>query len=171
MNTHPQANTSHLSTGWLSGIKTRASLHIELLLAAVLIAGYFCWQSYDKQTAADIATDLRKSDFVFIDYQAIDPQTDPRVRYIPLKVTGVSADQITFKVGRIGYKDPVPAREHVEFDRPVLMKDFYRQKPLTLTQQQISDFYDQGIVYDAKRPVTVYVDGWIVIEEWERYQE
>lgn len=44
-----------------------------------------------------------------------------------------------------------------------MRRDFYRQKGLTVSHQQLLDWVKEGIIYDIARPRNVYVNGWIVM--------
>ena len=144
-------------------------LYDDILVIAGLLIGYLLFLQYQAWQAQALIHELRKSDFVFIDYQAIDPESDKRFRYIPMKVLNSGEEHITFKVGNIAFTKPVSPRTHMQFDRPLLLRNFYRDGTITLATEKIVDWFEQGIIYDVRRPNSIYIDGWIVIPERERY--
>lgn len=144
-------------------------LYDDILVIAGLLIGYLLFLQYQAWQAQALIHELRKSDFVFIDYQAIDPDSDKRFRYIPMKVLNSGEQTITFKVGNIAFTKPVSPRTHMQFDRPLLLRNFYRDGTLTVATEKIVDWFEQGTIYDVRRPDSIYIDGWIVIPEHEMY--
>lgn len=144
-------------------------LYNDILVIVALLVGYLLYLQYQAWQAQTLIQELRKSDFVFIDYQAIDPESDKRFRYIPMKVLNSGEEHITFKVGNIAFTKPVSPRTHMQFDRPLLLRNFYRDDTFTIASQKVVDWFEQGIIYDVRRPKSIYIDGWIVIPEREMY--
>ena len=144
-------------------------LYNDILVIAGLLLAYLLYLQYQSWQAQALIHELRKSDFVFIDYQAIDPESVKRFRYIPMKVLDTGEENITFKVGNIAFTKPVSPRTHMQFDRPLLLRNFYRDGTLSIASEKVVDWFEQGIIYDVRRPKSIYIDGWIVIHERERY--
>ncbi|GGF55658.1 hypothetical protein GCM10011338_04910 [Alteromonas lipolytica] len=74
-------------------------------------------------------------------------------------------------VGNIGYDEPVSPETHVKFDRPLLLRNYYRQNRLQFSRKELMSMYKRGVIYDARRPKNVYINGWIVIKLSEIYTE
>ena len=59
------------------------------------------------------------NDFYFVDYYSIEPSSDVRYRYVPLKITSIDGELITFKVGDLAYSKEVSITQHVKFDMAI----------------------------------------------------
>lgn len=145
--------------------------HTEIILLVSLFVGYMFYLDREEKLMTSVIEQPRKSDFFYVDYFAIDKSTDARHRYVPMKVLDVNQDGVRFKVGNIAHSTPVSPRKHAMFDKAVVTKNYYRQKELVLSQSQIDDMFKSGVIYNARRPKTIYIDGWVVIYEREMYVE
>lgn len=148
-----------------------AKQYIEILMIGVAIVGYGLYLLYADHRREEVLMAPRKSDFYFVDYFSIDQTSDQRFRYIPMRVLEVTDTGVLFKIGNIGYTKPVSPSEHVKFDRSLLLRNYYRIKPLFLSHQQLAEYAKSGVIYDARRPKTIYLDGWIVINKRDMYYE
>lgn len=140
--------------------------HVTTSLLLLGIVVYWVMEYRAEQESISIYQSIQRNDFLFVDYYQINPGTDPIYRYIPLKVLAVNDDDLVFKVGNIAHAKPVSPRKHVQFDA-AMRRNFFRVDPLILTTQQLEEFIEKGIVYAAKRPKTMYIDGWIAIHKFD----
>lgn len=145
--------------------------HTEIVLLVVLFVGYQFYLDREQQLMTSVIEQPRKSDFFYVDYFAIDKSTDARHRYVPMKVLDVSSEGVRFKVGNIAHSTPVSPRKHAMFDKAVVTKNYYRQKELLLSRAQIAQMFESGVIYNARRPKTIFIDGWVVIYERDMYIE
>lgn len=136
--------------------------HIEIVLfvTCLLTYQYFAYQR--TQYASEIVHHPQKRDFFFVDYFALDKKSDPKHRYVPLKVLDVSEQEVTFKIGNIAHSTPASPRDHMKFDN-AMRRNFYRHGTLTLSKEQIENLFNSGVIYNARRPTNIYIDGWVVL--------
>jgi len=81
--------------------------HAELV-CFLLIAFFFVGNAFiENREKVRVLDNPQKNDFFYIDYRAIDPSSDARFRYVPLKLLSVDDDTLTFKVGNIAHTTPV----------------------------------------------------------------
>lgn len=145
--------------------------HTELVFLAVLFIGYQFYAEREQQLMVSVIEQPRKSDFFYVDYFSLDKSTDARHRYVPMKILEVNAQGVRFKVGNIAHSTPVSPRQHAKFDKAMVTKNYYRQKEIMLTHSEIKGLFDSGVIYNARRPKTIFIDGWIVIPKSEMYLE
>tara|TARA_Y100001001_G_scaffold148214_1_gene156968 strand:- start:224 stop:700 length:477 start_codon:yes stop_codon:yes gene_type:complete len=146
-------------------------LHWELPAAGCLILCYLIYGQYQQSVVSEIVAKPRQSDFLFVDYHALNSSSDAKYRFVPLKVIRADAQNITVAVGNIGYSEPVSPEKHVQFDRPLLLRNYYRQSRLQLSRTELISMYRSGIIYDARGPRNIYISGWSVIRLSEVYTE
>jgi hypothetical protein len=104
----------------------------------------------------------KSNDFYFVDYNLIEPSSDNWFRYVPLKVSSINGELITFKIGNLAYSEKVAISRHVKFDMAI--KNFYfKKEDLEVSYQALSNCTDDGIIYDIARPRNMYIKGWIVM--------
>lgn len=120
------------------------------------------FRSYQHQTRMELIKQPKINDFYFIDYHAINKSSDAQYRFSPIKIETINDKTIEFELGNIGYTEQVAISEHFKTDAAI-RRDFYRQKGLTVTHKQLSDWIEQGIIYDIARPRNIFVNGWIVM--------
>ena len=89
-------------------LKQHAELVCFLLIAFFFVGNEFIQNSEKERVLAN----PQKNDFFYIDYRAIDPSSDARFRYVPLKLLSVDNDTLTFKVGNIAHTTPVSPSQH-----------------------------------------------------------
>ncbi len=152
----------HLTTVLTNAVKS----HVTTTLLLLGLVVYVVMEYRAEQESVRVYQSLQRNDFLFVDYYQINPGSDPIYRYIPLKVLTVNDDNFVFKVGNIAHTTPVSPRKHVQFDA-AMRRNFFRVDPLTFTTQQVEEFIEKGIVYAARRPKTMYIDGWIAIHKFD----
>lgn len=136
--------------------------HIEIVVFIVCVAGYQYYEFQRLQHATEIVQQPQKYDFMFVDYFALDKNSDPKHRYVPLKVMAVDQQNVTFKIGNIAHSTPVSPSEHMKFDN-AMRSNFYRVPALSLSKADITDLFNSGVIYDARRPKNIYINGWVVL--------
>lgn len=137
--------------------------HLELicfLLIAFILLGNALIENNEKQR---VLADPQKNDFFYVDYRAIDPSSDARFRYVPMKVLNITDDIFTFKVGNIAHTTPVSPNQHAKFDKALLLRNYYRVDNLVLNKSQVDELVSTGAIYDARRPRNIYINGWMVL--------
>lgn len=143
--------------------------HTELLAVIVVIFAVLFYQQREAEHIQRVIDAPRPSDFIYVDYFALDNDSDVRFRYVPMKVVEVTESGVRLKVGNIAHSTPVSPREHVKFDKPVSVKNYYRQAEMTMSFEELRQLHNSGVIYNARRPSNMYIDGWIVIPKSEVY--
>lgn len=136
--------------------------HIEIAVFILFVIGYQYYEYQRQQHASAIVQHPQKYDFLFVDYFALDKSSDPRHRYVPLKVMSVDQQNVTLKIGNIAHSNPVSPAEHMKFDN-AMRRNFYRVPALSLSKKEITHLFNSGVIYDARRPKNIYIDGWVVL--------
>ena len=148
-------------------LKQHGELVCFLLLALFFIGNEFIENSEKHR----VLTNPQKNDFFYIDYRAIDPSSDARFRYVPMKILKVDGDVFTFKVGNIAHTTQVSPNQHAKFDKALLLRNYYRVDKLVLNRVQVNELISSGAIYDARRPRNIYINGWMVLHTNELLQE
>jgi hypothetical protein len=65
---------------------------------------------------------------------------------------------VTFKIGNIAHSTPVSPSQHMKFDS-AMHRNFYRATTLSLSKSKVSVLYNSGVIYDARRPRNIFIDG------------
>lgn len=155
----------------LEPIMTLFRQHAELA-CLVLIAVFFIGNAFiESNEKHKVLANPQKNDFVYIDYHAIDPSSDARFRYVPMKILHIDNDMFTFKVGNIAHTTPVSPNQHAKFDKALLLRNYYRVNNLVLSKEQVDDLVSNGAIYDARRPRNIYINGWMVLHTDELVSE
>lgn len=136
--------------------------HIEIVALVICLIGYQYFAYQRAQMAKTIILNPQMNDFFFVDYFALDKKSDPKYRFIPIKVLDVSQDNVTFKIGNIAHTTEVSPRDHMKFDQ-AMQNNFYRVGTLSLSKEKINELLKSGIIYNARRPKNIYIDGWIAL--------
>ncbi|MCC2614635.1 hypothetical protein LJ739_00085 [Aestuariibacter halophilus] len=157
------------NAGFVSFDQVRTVLweHIEVILLLTFLIAYPFYAQREDAMVANIIDNPRQSDFFYADYFALNPDSDAKHRFIPMKVTKVTDAGVWLKVGNIAHSTAVSPREHAKFDKAITLRNYYRKDPLFLTHQAVREHFDSGIIYNARRPKTLFIDGWIVIPRSE----
>ncbi len=143
--------------------------HYELLLVLCAVLLYQLYALWEHHQADVIFEQPQKSDFYFVDFHVIDPASDERYRYVPMKVLAVKSDGILFKAGNIGHTTPVSPRQHLQFDHALTLRNYYRSENVFVNHEKLASMYTAGDIYTVRRPDTIYIDGWIAIHKHEQY--
>lgn len=134
----------------------------DFIVIIFLIILYFVYSEFQHRSRMQLINEPRINDFYFVDYNLIEPSSDNWFRYVPLKVSSINGELITFKIGNLAYSEKVAISEHVKFD--VAIKSFYfKKEDLEVSYQALSNWFDDGIIYDIARPRNIYINGWIVM--------
>jgi len=148
-------------------LKQHAELVCFLFIALFFISNALIENS-DKER---VLANPQKNDFFYIDYRAIDPTSDARFRYVPMKVLSADSNTLTFKVGNIAHTTPVSPSHHAKFDKALLLRNYYRVDNLVLNRNKINELVKSGAIYDARRPRNIYINGWMVLHLNELVKE
>lgn len=140
-------------------LKQHVELVFLLLVALVFIGNTFIENSEKERVLAE----PQKNDFFYIDYRAIDPSSDARFLYVPMKILSIENDIFTSKVGNIAHTTPVSPNQHAKFDKALLLRNYYRVDNLVLNKEQVKKLVSSGAIYDARRPRNIYINGWMVL--------
>lgn len=152
-----EKTTNGLVHGWKFG-----KIFADIIGIVLLAAAIFAYSNYQQYNRMQIISAPNINDFYFVDYHSINPSSDNRFRYLPLKISAIEDDMITFKVGNIGFTEQVAITEHVKFDMAI-KPIFYREHDLTVSMQTIRNWAEKEIIYDIARPDNIYINGWIVM--------
>ena len=137
--------------------------HVEIvffLLLFILVLGNSAIENNEREK---VIASPQKHDFFYVDYRAIDPSSDARFRYVPMKLISINNDSYTFKVGNIAHTTPVSPRQHAKFDKALLMRNYYRTDALVMSKERLEGLVSSGAIYDARRPRNIYINGWMVL--------
>ena len=138
----------------------------DFIWVLLLLSIYWSYNAYQHHQRMALIQSPRVNDFYFVDYHVIEPTSDDRFRYIPLKVIAIDNELITLKVGNIAHTTQVPPRDHVKFD--LAMKRFYyRAETLKINIATLQNWAENGVIYDLARPQNIYINGWIVMRPSE----
>ncbi|MDB2331697.1 hypothetical protein N9V74_08340 [Alteromonas sp.] len=167
MNTLPvtPVHSTHYAKGnhdvrlFIDGFKA----HIEIVLIVFAAMFYISTHIIEVNEKERVLAAPQVNDFFYIDYRAIDSESDMRFRYVPLKLLNINDGHYTFKVGNIAHSTPVSPAEHAKFDKALLLRNYYRKDELVLTQDAINAFVRSGAIYNARRPRNIYISGWMVL--------
>ncbi|MCC2608192.1 hypothetical protein [Planctobacterium marinum] len=152
----------HAKTDRLSWFKTFS----DFLVIALILLVYWGITEYLHSQRMEIAQQPLVNDFYLVDYYRINPASDYKFRYVPLRVTNISATQLSFVRGNYGHNKPASMDKHVQFDA-VLNYNYFNKESLQVSRAEFNQWVDEGIVYDASRPEGIYINGWIVLRPME----
>jgi len=137
--------------------------NFEWVLVVLLCAGLMLSSWHDNKITKMVVETPQRNDFFFVDYFAIDDDSDAKYRYVPMRVLEVKENSLVFKVGNVGQTKRLSPTKHVKSDR-AMHKNYYRKETLELSLEQISELFDSKAIYAAVRPRNVYINGWIVMK-------
>jgi hypothetical protein len=124
----------------------------QTIVTIFLMILFFAYNEYQHQSRMQLINEPMVNDFYFVDYYLIEPSSDAKFRFVPLKVTSIDSELVTSKVGNLGYTEKVVIYEHVEFDMAIkisILKIY-----IVVSYQTLSSWDGTGIIYDIARPKT-----------------
>lgn len=137
--------------------------HAEIVFFVFIFMCVIGNSAIEKNEREKVFASPQKHDFFYIDYRTIDPSSDARFRYVPMKLISINNDSYTFKVGNIAHTTPVSPRQHAKFDKALLMRNYYRADALVMSKERLHRLVSSGAIYDARRPRNIYINGWMVL--------
>jgi hypothetical protein len=140
--------------------------NFEWVLVVLLCAGLMLSSWHDNKITKMVVQKPLRNDFFFVDYFAIDDNSDARYRYVPMRVIAVKENSLVFKVGNMGQTKRLSPTKHVKSDR-ALHKNYYRKDTLELSLLQIAELYTSNAIYAAVRPRNIFINGWVVMNQSE----
>lgn len=136
--------------------------NFEWVLVVLLCAGLMLSSWHNHRVTKMVVEQPQRNDFFFVDYFAIDDNSDARYRYVPMRVIEVKKHSLVFKVGNMGQTKRLSPTKHVKSDR-ALHKHFYRKDTLELSLAQVSKLFKSDAIYAAVRPRNIFINGWVVM--------
>lgn len=140
--------------------------NFEWVLVVLVCLGLMLSSWHDRKITKMVVEQPQRNDFFFVDFFAIDDNSDAKYRYVPMRVMEVKDEVLVFKVGNLGQRTKLSPTKHVKADR-AMHKNFYRDEKLELSMQQIADLYESKAIYAAVRPRNIFINGWVVMNEHE----
>ena len=137
--------------------------NFEWVLVVLLCAGLILSSWHDNSITKMVVEQPQRNDFFFVDYFAIDDNSDAKYRYIPMKVLEVKENSLVFKVGNVGQRTKLSPTKHVKADR-AMHKYYYRKDTLELSLSQVSALFESNAIYAAVRPRNIFINGWVVMK-------
>jgi hypothetical protein len=137
--------------------------NFEWVLVVLLCAGLMLSSWHNNRVTKMVVEQPQRNDFFFVDYFAIDDNSDARYRYLPIRVMEVKEHSLVFKVGNMPHSKRLSPTKHVKSDR-ALHKHFYRKETLELSLVQISELFESNAIYAAVRPRNIFINGWVVMD-------
>jgi hypothetical protein len=136
--------------------------NFEWVLVVLLCAGLMLSSWHDNKITKMVVEQPQRNDFFFVDYFAINDDSDAKYRYVPMRVMEVKERSLVFKVGNMPQSKRVSPTKHMKSDR-ALHKHFYRKDTLELSLVQISALFESDTIYAAVRPRNIFINGWVVM--------
>ena len=136
--------------------------NFEWVLVVLLCAGLMLSSWHDDKISKMVVEHPQRNDFFFVDYFAIDGDSDAKYRYVPMRVLEVKENSLVFKVGNVGQTKSLSPTKHVMADR-AMHKNFYRKDTMELSLAQISELFESDVIYAAVRPRNIFINGWVVM--------
>lgn len=140
--------------------------NFEWVLVVLVCAGLMLSSWHDNKISKMVVEQPQRNDFFFVDYFAIDDNSDAKYRYLPMRVIEVKDDSLIFKVGNVAQRKRLSPTKHVKADR-AMHKNFYRKQTLELSLVQVSELYASNAIYAAVRPRNIFINGWVVMNRSE----
>ncbi|MDN4501508.1 hypothetical protein QX776_03810 [Alteromonadaceae bacterium BrNp21-10] len=134
----------------------------EFIIVILAVIAYWAYGDFQHSNRLELINEPKINDFYFVDYHLIEPTSDERFRYLPLKISSIDNELITFKLGNVRHNMPSAISEHVKFDA-AMNRNFFKSKDLVASRQTVINWADEGIIYDIARPDNIYINGWIVM--------
>lgn len=125
----------------------------DFLIIGALLLLWWLFSNWQHNQRMQIAKAPLVNDFVLVDYYQIDPTSDQRFRYLPLRITQIDKDNISFKYSNYGHDKPVAIDKHVKFDA-VMNYNYFNPEVQVVTRKVFSSWVEEGVIYDAARPNT-----------------
>lgn len=138
----------------------------ELMMVAAIIFLYSMYQDFRHQERMEIVEEPLINDFVLVDFYQIDQNSDRKFRYLPLKITSVDANNISFMASNAGHSKKVGINSHVKFDA-AMKYNYFNNQELVVSRNEYRKWLEAGIIYDIARPEKFYINGWIVLSPQE----
>jgi hypothetical protein len=140
--------------------------NFEWVLVVLLCAGLILSSWHDNKITKMVVEQPQRNDFFFVDYFAIDDESDAKYRYVPLRVMEVKGSSLVFKVGNVAQTKRLSPTKHVKADR-AMHKRYYRKETLELSNVQVAELYKSNAIYAAVRPRNIFINGWVVMNQNE----
>jgi len=140
--------------------------NFEWVLEVLLCAGLMLSSWHDKKITKMVVEQPQRNDFFFVDYFAIDDNSDAKYRYVPMRVMEVKGQSLVFQVGNVGQRKQLSPTKHVMADR-AMHENYYRKDTLELNLAQIAELFESRAIYAAVRPRNIFINGWVVMHQSE----
>jgi hypothetical protein len=138
----------------------------EFVWIGLIFCGYLLLSKNQHNERMALNQQPLVNDFYFVDYYQIDPASDAKFRYLPLKITNIDRHNISFVASRVGHNKAASIKDQVKFDAP-LNYNYFHAEETTISRQQLQQWIETDIVYDIARPENFYIEGWLVLKPWE----
>lgn len=150
------------ATHWSHSLRQIIDIYSDFIVIFFLAILYFSYIEYQHQSRMELIIEPKINDFYFVDYYSIEPSSNARYRYVPLKISSIDGELITFKVGDLAYSSEVSITKHVRFDMAI-KRFYFKKEELVVSYQTLSNWGDDAIIYDIARPKNIYINGWIAV--------
>ncbi|MFC3033465.1 hypothetical protein ACFOEE_13130 [Pseudoalteromonas fenneropenaei] len=146
---------------WLSlGISKYKTWLITLALL-LLAAHWYQKQQADQLLQQAVIATPALDDVFIVDESKLSDAAGTQSQYKIYQVSAIDGDNISFRVGRYTYYRFRDIKRGIQLGQ-LMVDDYYLTEPVRWQQAQLSDLYESGVIYQAHRPIDIYVFGGIV---------
>ena len=135
----------------------------ELLIIPLLVLAFFAFSEYQRSARVKQLSYPLVNDFYLIDYLQVDPNHHPEYRYVAIKIKSIHQGAITYQYSNYGHNDKVSIKKHVQFD-VALNYGYFNVQEQHVSLDEFEQWRESGIIFDAARPESLYIDGWLVLK-------
>ena len=134
---------------------------ILLVLSMLWVAGQYHGAQQQKQ---QYLQSPMINDFYFVDINHWRPDNHPFYRYTALKVVNVESAMVEVQIGNMMHDEQVSARDHISYDK-AMYRGFFTRKTMHIPIAELTQLYQQDVIYDVRRPRNLFIDGSIVVSK------
>lgn len=135
------------------------------LILSLLALGYWQYQIYqDELLTQEYIASPKVNDFYFIDYRGVTQNLRPSQRYRVAKVTVVNADQVSVVYSRYFYPR-ISSIENALKGGMIVDSRYFNKKEHVFTAKQRSQYYDDNVLLEVKRPHNNRLYGNYILNE------
>lgn len=154
-------NVLFVAHDWLTEGMSKYKRGIGVICVLVFIGWIVQKQSDARKQELDVIDSPMVHDVYIVDAGKLTPDVNYQQQFKIYQVTEVKDDRVTFKVGRYSYNKYRDIKRGIQLNQ-LMIDGYFSAMPETWTTKELLANFDSGALYEAHRPVDIFVMGGIV---------
>lgn len=146
---------------WVVKYASRYKMWLAAFIIILFAANWYAKQDNKQQATQAIINAPALFDVFIVDEGKLNQESTAQSQFKIYQVSHIDNDSVQFRVGRYSYYRYRDIKRGIQLNQ-LMIDNYYMSTPVTWNSTDLPHLFAQGVIFEAHRPVDIYVLGGIV---------